>query len=228
MIASYRHGFIFIKTRKTAGTSIELALSEHVTDPVDIVTPVAPEDEALRPADSPPRNHERSARRRWLSTSAVGQLSRGRRPTTHRFVNHSSAAHVAAELPEEWASFFTFAFVRNPWDYAVSRYFWEVHRQDDPALTMDEVLAEWDPAQNWNQITIDGEVAVDFVGRFESLMDDLAIALARVDLPCPQTLPRAKAGTGRKGHYRDVLEPRHAEFIAERCAAEIAHFGYEF
>ena len=44
MIVSHRHRFIFIKTRKTAGTSIEIALSAHC-GPDDIMSPISKEDE---------------------------------------------------------------------------------------------------------------------------------------------------------------------------------------
>ena len=40
-IVSFKHGFIFIKTRKTAGTSIEVDLSKRVGTE-DIVTPIIP------------------------------------------------------------------------------------------------------------------------------------------------------------------------------------------
>ena len=45
MIISHKHKFIFIKTRKTAGTSIELFLSRFC-GPEDIITPFqSPENE---------------------------------------------------------------------------------------------------------------------------------------------------------------------------------------
>ena len=47
MIVSHRHRFIFIKTRKTASTSIEIALSQFC-GPEDIITPIHPDDEAIR------------------------------------------------------------------------------------------------------------------------------------------------------------------------------------
>ena len=47
MIISHEHKFIFLKTRKTAGTSIELALS-GLCGPDDIITPISPNDEPLR------------------------------------------------------------------------------------------------------------------------------------------------------------------------------------
>src|SRR5262245_66480011 len=47
MIVSHAHKFIFLKTKKTAGTSIELALSE-LCGPDDVITPLAEVDEAQR------------------------------------------------------------------------------------------------------------------------------------------------------------------------------------
>jgi hypothetical protein len=46
MLASFEHNFLFIKTRKTAGTSLEIELSRHC-GAADIVTPISPEDEPL-------------------------------------------------------------------------------------------------------------------------------------------------------------------------------------
>jgi hypothetical protein len=47
MILSHEHKFIFLRTKKTAGTSIELALSD-LCGPDDIITPLTGEDEARR------------------------------------------------------------------------------------------------------------------------------------------------------------------------------------
>ena len=40
MIISHRHKFIYLKPRKVAGTSVEVALAQHCGDD-DIVTPVS-------------------------------------------------------------------------------------------------------------------------------------------------------------------------------------------
>ena len=47
MIISHKHKFIFVKTRKTAGTSIEIGLSKFC-GPEDIITPLAPRDNKMR------------------------------------------------------------------------------------------------------------------------------------------------------------------------------------
>lgn len=47
MIISHKYKFIFLKTKKTAGTSFEIALSRYLGED-DVVTPISPECEALR------------------------------------------------------------------------------------------------------------------------------------------------------------------------------------
>ena len=47
MIVSHQHRFIFIKTQKTAGTSIEMALSS-ICGATDIISAISPIDEKNR------------------------------------------------------------------------------------------------------------------------------------------------------------------------------------
>ena len=47
MIISHKYKFIFLKTKKTAGTSIEISLSRFCGDD-DIIIPINLQDEAIR------------------------------------------------------------------------------------------------------------------------------------------------------------------------------------
>jgi hypothetical protein len=47
MIVNHKYKFIFIKTQKTASTTLEIALSQ-LCDSNDIITPITPSDENYR------------------------------------------------------------------------------------------------------------------------------------------------------------------------------------
>jgi hypothetical protein len=74
-----------------------------------------------------------------------------------------------------------------------------------------------------------GYVSVDFVGRFESLEDDLKHALRQVGLSFDQALPRAKT-TFRKSSkpYRDYYDDDTREIVGDWYTREIEFLDYAF
>lgn len=102
MIVSHQHRFIFIKSAKTAGTSLEVALG-RICGADDVITPLTPNNSRF---DSDtyqhkPRNNE-------------------------GFTNHMPADEIHKRVGEEvWNSYLKITVVRNPWDLVVSRYYWE-------------------------------------------------------------------------------------------------------
>jgi hypothetical protein len=227
VILSHRHRFIFIKTRKTAGTSVEISLSRYC-GATDVLTPIVPEDEAIR-ADlgCAPRNFERPAAPYRWRRAELGQLRHGRWPHRMIYWNHITAAEIKSRSPVEWESYLKFSIVRNPWDSFVSGYFW-VQEATGQKMTVDEALKRFDIAQNWNSYTINDDIAMDFMCRYESLRVDLGAVTEKIGVPFDGWLPYAKANTGRNGaSIREVLESRHIKIISERCAKEIDTFGYE-
>ena len=207
MIASHAHRFVFVKTRKTAGTSLEIALSRHC-GPDDIVTRISPADEELRAAAGgvPPQNDATS-------------------PSSYA---HMGARRVIRVIGREtWDSYFTFAVERNPFDVVASSWRYSARK---PSFT--KTFAEFvrTPrrldrlALNERLYRMGGEVVVDRVYRYEELPAAVADISSRLGLDLD--LPHAKQGSGP--HYRELYGPGDAEIVAARFARTIREFGYEF
>lgn len=207
MIASHAHRFVFIKTRKTAGTSLEIALSRHC-GPDDIVTRISPADEELRAAAGgvPPQNDATS-------------------PSSYA---HMGARRVIRVIGREtWDSYFTFAVERNPFDVVASSWRYSARK---PSFT--KTFAEFvrTPrrldrlALNERLYRMGGEVVVDRVYRYEELPAAVADISSRLGVDLD--LPHAKQGSGP--HYRELYGPGDAEIVAARFARTIREFGYEF
>jgi hypothetical protein len=83
---------------------------------------------------------------------------------------------------------------------------------------------------NYQLYTIDGEVAVDFVGRYESLEQDLNKALELAGVARGLSVPRTNVTPNRDREidYRAFYTPHTQGLVADWYANEIALLGYEF
>jgi hypothetical protein len=232
MIISHRHRFVFIKTNKTAGTSFELALA-RICGPEDIITPVSPADEkARRTLGLPgPQNHRLPLREVGIGR-ALAALLRGRAQQELGYYNHISAAEIRERLGEErWRSYFKFCFERNPWDRVLSLYYWK--RRKRPELSLAAFIRS-DELQVLKRrgiglYTIDGQVVVDRICRFENLAGELDALRRQWGIAEPLELPRLKAQyRGDKRSARELLGDDDRRRIAELFRDEIALMGYRF
>ncbi len=230
MILSHRHRFIFLKTTKTAGTSIEIALSRFC-GPDDVITPISDEDETLRSelGHRGPQNFLHAPHDGELTTGVRVPLKQWKRDG---FYNHISAGEVRAHVGDRvWSDYVTFAVERNPWDRVVSLYHW-LHR-DEPRPTMAEFLESGAPQRlkrkGFGVYGIDGAVAVDRVCRFEDLAEELETLRLEIGLPDALHLPHAKGRfRGQRDRYREHFDPASRQRVAELFADEIRLFGYAF
>lgn len=213
MIASHQHRFIFLKTRKTAGTSVEIALSK-VCGPDDIITEISPEDEALR-----------------AQAGGRGPQNFASPPLPRKAYNHMGA-RATRELvgAETFDAYFTFAIERNPWDAVVSLYFWKY--KDRPELPDFETYVQeiWieQLSNNRRLYRIRGTMALDRVLRYERLDTELQEVWDHLGLPGAPDLPRAKGNARPAGHYRELYTDASRRRVAEVFADQIEAFGYEF
>jgi hypothetical protein len=234
MIVSHKHRFIFIKTTKTAGTSIEISLSRFC-GPDDIITPISAQDEAIRrELDLHPQNYENYQRTLEPLEYRLGDIktliTEGKIPTvTTNFWNHIPARKIKRGLnPSIWNNYYKFCFVRNPWDRAVSRYYWNQEKTGE-AESLDDSLKNNDPNSNYDIYTIKDRIAVDYVAKFENLIDELNFICQKLNIPFDGWLPRAKGNVRKdKRHYSELLNDEQAEYIRQKCQQEIQWFNYQF
>ncbi len=227
MIISHKHRFIFIKTAKTAGTSIEIALSKFAGHH-DVITPCTPADEALRLelGHVGPQNYKLPLRKDPFG-GFVRMLVTRTRPA---FYNHIDAATIRQFVGATiWSSYFKFCFERNPWDKVVSAYYFD--RADSAAKSLSDYVQSGAASNipGYNIYTIRGEIAVNKVYLYEDLPNAISDLGSRLGLSEPIVLPRAK-GHFRPDNtlYRSVLTNADREKIARVYAREIATFGYSW
>ena len=207
MIISHRHKFIFFAVPKTATHTIRDALRQH-TGPDDWEQQILFGEQFL----------------------PIPQLARLRH-------GHISAQEIRPHLePGVWDSYFKFAFVRNPFDRFVSCCFF-LNREDpnfeDTAVAfMKERLQRTRFQQRvlvrpqYRQLcTADGEIALDYVGRYEDLQESYNTICERVGLPVSELSKKnSSEHSGYTRYYDDDLRHRVAEFYKE----DLRLFSYDF
>ena len=231
VIISHRHRFIFIKTAKTAGTTVELYLRQFC-GPDDIVSPLHIDDELLARSAGiiGPQNHESRLKAPWhLRRRDIPWVrDHHRYPVVNRFYNHMPATLIRDEIGDEiWTTYTKFTIVRDPWDRVVSNYYWRNRKSRNERHPLEESVER--AGNNWKLYTIDGRSEIDSFFRFESLQADLEALRDRLGFDGEVNLLRAKGGIRpQRSSARELLTEQQVQRIAELAHNEIEMFGYRW
>jgi hypothetical protein len=199
--------FIYIHIPKTAGESVEEALTENFPDS------------------------------RIVSND----------PDWNILIKHDTFLEHDYSTKESLDNFFTFSFVRNPWDRMVSHWKYFVETKRSPEMPFDEfvldfhrVLKEADNGYWWNPyrkyvftapqldflVDENQRIAVDFVGRFETLQEDFDYVCKKLNRNKIK-LPH-KNKTKRKKYQEYYKNEELISSVAKRYKKDIDYFKYEF
>lgn len=240
MLISHRKRFIFTKTSKTAGTTVEAYFEPYCL-----------------PEGQWSFSHRRGE---YVSETGIvgyrGPLSGRKLPVWY---NHMSARKIRDRIgANTWDAYFKFTVVRNPFDKLISTFFMYENRKKkytilqklkalvkkavDRGNPIDRVSGRTDVARfrSWirkggsnidrNKYLIDGKECVDFFIRFENMSDDIKTVCDRLSLPFESSrINWLKKGKRPKDiHIRDYYDSRTEEIVRGLYSWEFQRFGYEF
>ena len=144
---------------------------------------------------------------------------------------------------------YSFTFVRNTYSHLVSWYRFHhsmdiqefrkwVHNGFEVKWGRDW-LASWEENDPLNQMTWikdkDGNVIVDYIGRFENLEEDYLDLCNHLGIENPKKLPKINPRTSIRNHqslnnsdYKEYYDLETRNIVEEKFGEEIEFFNFEF
>tara|TARA_B100000902_G_scaffold396316_1_gene456997 strand:+ start:781 stop:1473 length:693 start_codon:yes stop_codon:yes gene_type:complete len=228
MIISHSHKFIFIKIPKTAGTSIVNYLEPYL-------------NQEFRDLDLGDHEAMRDTCNTDYDIYKPGIISILKENNLNQHFDLSD--------------YFKFAFVRNPWDVRLSRYFYLRNTEiayntkknlstDNSALSLDFkswcFKGDWFPPRNhgWrkNPPKTEGgqigflqndnfEIDIDYIGKFENLQEDFNNICDQIGI-AKKKLPHHNKSKHK--HYTKYYDDETRQMVAKEYIKDIEYFGYKF
>ncbi len=214
MLISHQHRFIFVHIYKNAGSSIVTALLPYAT-------------------------YNRS--HLWL-VKLVSRIKRAPLPlpgvlNPSPMHYHASAQEVANRLGRElYDRYFSFAVVRNPWDWQVSLYHYALKHPTHHQHEFIKSLGDFSEYIRWRCsqerrlqkgfiYSQNGNPLVNFIGRYENLEVDFRKICERIGIRVPP-LPRLNVSRSRP--YQEYYTPETIDLVRKAFVEDIETFGYDF
>ncbi|MBD1916310.1 MULTISPECIES: sulfotransferase family 2 domain-containing protein [Cyanophyceae] len=205
MLISHRHKFIFVHIYKNAGTSVSTALLPFMATKLQRFTS------------------------RQLKKIGISYLAQ---PCS----THATAATISSVIGEEkFKSYFSFCFVRNPWDWQVSLYQYMLKTPNHPQHKLAKEFKSFENYLDWRCTkevrfqkdfiySQNGELLVDFVGRFETLDEDFKVVCKRIGIPA--RLP--KLNVSNTVPYQKFYTQKTRDMVEAAFEPDISLFNYSF
>ena len=226
MIISHEHKFIFIKTAKTGGSTIENILGQHL-GPKDIASGSAYIDsEDVRP----------TSKRNWPKINYPDELG----GYSHLPVSLIYDKFFDGQKPKDY---FVFTIERNSYEKAVSHWWWHTHSkrltktmQPTNVAFRDHLVRHIrEPWNNhpscWHRYNNNKNICVDHIYQYdqwEEMFKDLSTRLnISIDMDSTRNI-KLKDSKKPFNHYREAYGDHEQELVEQLFIQEIKHFGYRF
>ncbi|BDX04507.1 sulfotransferase family 2 domain-containing protein [Planctobacterium marinum] len=206
MLISDSHRFIFVHVRKSGGTSIRDSV-EKLSNPIN-------------------KSLGAKVKSRFL------KLERDHRKYAYRF--HEDINTVKQLMPDEtFKSYFKFAFVRNPWSRLASEYEY-IRRTPEHGrhaklkqMEFSDFIKYQSRRKDAHQINMltdkNGNLQLDFVGKFENLANDWKTVTDQLGIENIALPHRNNAGIK---NYDSYYTPETEKLVTRLWQRDIETFDY--
>ncbi len=207
MLISDQQQFIFVHIEKNAGTSITNALQ--------------------------PFSNVQSDSKLY---SILRTFNLPRDYTRYKYPRHAGLSEAQKMMPsDKFEQYFKFAFVRNPWERLVSEYNAAIkknrrrrHHKIKAMRDFSEYVSYEVRRNKLGQLSKtlnqQGEMGLDFIGRFESLYEDFEHVCQAVGID----VALKKRNAFKHQNYRQYYNLQTQIKVSQHWADDIETFGYEF
>lgn len=222
MLISHSKKFVFVHIYKTAGTSV-----------MNVLLPYG-------------RFIDRLVFDFWLPKKIISQIIKimgwsddGQKQFTgvHK---HAPASAIRTYMGLTYDKYHSFVFVRNPFDLLVSLYFYisqaRLHKHHKLVANMEfKEFVKWHIASNPpRQIDFitdskSKKIIVDYIGRFETLNDDLGTIVAKLGIDDNRNLSHKNHSRKRKSKdYKEYFDEETQVLAQNYFQKDLDAFGYRF
>lgn len=214
MLISDKYNFIFIHIYKNAGSSITNALIPFVGNGAQRFA-----NKVLLRFDN------------WVNVNKFHKFL-APRPYAH----HIKAKELVDEIGfETFNKYFSFAIVRNPWDWQVSLYKYMLKEPMHFQHKLIKSLGSFEKYIEWRckkevrlqknfVCSADGKLLVDYIGRYENLDYDFKKICKRIGIET--NLQKLNISNTRA--YQKYYNKKTIEMVRGAFAADIDYFDYSF
>lgn len=191
MIISHKYKFIFIKTSKTGGTSIEVFLSK-ISGDRDVVTPIYPIVEGHNPKNhkglfNPLKDFKPTKKGIILFFKNLKRFL-----FREKFYNHMSAFEIKNRINDEiWNNYYKFTIERNPIEKTIS--FYKMLKSRGKANCIEDFINKKHFPFDKHLYTLDKKIIVDYFIKYENLETDFQRVLNHLKIKTDHKLTYEKS-----------------------------------
>lgn len=236
-LVSHRYKFIYMKTKKTAGSSIWAFMRPYCLSPEEQSSAIVQQQDITYHAKSSAYGIHSNMLKGNRTVNQPRPIKRLFR-VPYIWGTHKNARDIRQDLGHKmFNEYLKFCVVRNPWDRAISQWHWRQKKANSHTPLTSSTLQsfiqkELKTGYGLSEVyAIRKKATCDFYIRYENIEQDLEKVIRSLGITSYNidTLPKLKSGVrASTKHYQQYYTPKTKALIEKLYRSEIEQFEYEF